>query len=326
MKGASLNTTSVSVLKTDSLVIVSQFIQGFVLSIYMIFGFIGNTVNIFIFVFTALSRTSSSLYLLSASIVNLLVTVFVLPIRLAADVFNRDITDLSLFSCRLISYLHYNCLALPPLFTLFACADRWAASCVQVNRRQFARTYIAKRAIVLIILLCCLLYSYILVTFTAEPIPPPPYCSIDDTYAIFGLTFQLLVYSLIPPFFTTLFSLGIIYNVVEKRKQIVPTVHGMNIPATDRSAVRRRNTRGLNQLQVMLVCQSIAGCVFTLPFSVINFVSLFVQNNQYFLSIFSYMRLFVFINYIVPFYIYVFSSKLYRDESKKMIRRIYHRH
>lgn len=321
-----MNQTLVSVPEMHSLATTSHIIHGFVLIICIIFGFIGNLLNIFIFVFTALSRSSSSLYLLSASITNFLVTVFVLPIRLAADVFDRDITDSSLFLCRLISYLYYNCLALPPMFTLFACADRWAASCVQANRRRFASAYVAKRVILFLIILSCSLYSYIFVTFTAEPIPPPPYCSIDDAYAIFGLTFQLIIYSLIPPFLTTLFSLGIIYNILGKRKQIVPTIERINNPVTDRTSIRRRNNRGLNQLQVMLVCQSIGECVFTLPFSIVNFVSLFDKNDEHFLAIFSYIRLLIFINYIAPFYIYICSSKLYRDESKKIIHRIYHRH
>ena len=312
------------IISLETLSITSQIIHAIVLMIYIFFGFIGNGFNLFILTSAALSRTSSSWYLFFASIDNLLITIIFLPIRLAADAFNQDITDDSLVVCRIISYLYYICLALSPLFTLFACIDRWAASCVEVNRRRFASSYVAKRLIPLIIILCCLLYSYIFVTFTTRPVPPPPFCSVDNSYAIFGLTFQLIIYSLIPPILTALFSLGIIYNATIKRNRIVVAVQGMNVSPVDGTV--RRGHRGLNQMQVMLVCQSIAECIFTLPFSIINLISLFVNIDEYFLSIYSYIRLFIYINYIIPFYIYVCSSKLYRDEWKKIIHQIYHRH
>lgn len=313
-----MNATSV-IISLEYLSSIGRIIHGIVLMIYIFLGLIGNILNILILTSTALSQTSSSWYLFFASINNLFLVVIFLPMRFAADAFNQDITDDALVLCRILSYFYYICLALSPWLILFACIDRWAASCVQVNRRRFASLYIAKRVIPLIIILCCLLYSYILVTFTTRPIPPPPYCSVDNSYAVFGLTFHLIIYSLIPPSLTVLFSLGIIYNVTRKRNRVVPTVRVMN-------GIVRRTHRGLNQMQVMLVCQSIAECLFTLPFSVINLVSLFDNIDEYFLSIYSYTRLFIYINYIIPFYIYISCSKLYRNEFKKIVHRVCHRH
>jgi len=320
------NATNVTVnliVSTDSLSLTSEMIIRSVLSIYIILGLIGNIFNIFLFTSTVLVRTSSTLYLLSTSIGDVFVTIFVIPYYLAADGFNQDITYNSLFACKLISYINYVGLGLPPFFTVLACADRWAASCVQVNRRRFASARTAKRLIPLSIILCCLLYSYVLVIFIHDPNPPPPYCSVHSTYAVFAVSFYLITYSLVPPFLMALFSIGIIFNVIRKQNRIMPAVRVLNTSTNTGEA--RRNHRRLGQMQIMLVCQAIAECIFTLPFSVINLISIVVDNNEYFLSIYSYIRLFIFINYVSSFYLFMFSSKLYRAEFKKLVQRIYNR-
>jgi len=316
-----INVTMNPFVSTNSLSLMSEIINRSVLFIYIIFGLIGNIFNVFLFTCPALFRTSSSLYLLSASIANLFVIIFVIPIRLAADGFDRDITSYSLLSCRFLSYIYYICLALPSFFTVLACADRWAASCVQVNRRRFASAHTAKRFIPLTIILCCLLYSYIFVIFNHDPNPPPPYCSVDHRYAVFGLSFYLIIYSLIPPFLMALFSICIIFNVIQKQHRIMPAIHTVHTLVN--GGVIHQHHSGLSQMQVMLVCQAITECLLTLPFSVINLISIVVDNNAYFLAIYSYFRLFIFINYVSSFYVYTLSSKLYRDEFKKLVQRIF---
>ena len=184
-----INDSGSTVISTYSISLITFIIQRSILSIYFIFGLIGNICNIYLFTRPALLRTSSSLYLLATSISNLFIMIFVIPFRLFADGFNLDPTSYSLLSCRIISYIYYICLALPPFYTVLACVDRWAASCVQVNRRRFANVHIAKRIIPIPIIFSCLLYSYILVTFSVDPTPPPPFCSVDDSYAIFVLSF-----------------------------------------------------------------------------------------------------------------------------------------
>jgi len=320
------NTSNVTVnpiVSTDLLSLTNQIIIRSVSFIYIIFGLIGNILNIFLFASPALIRTSSSLYLLSSSIADLFVTIFVIPYYLATDGFNWDITYNSLIACRLVSYINYVGLALPPFFTVLACADRWAASCVEANRRRFASTHTAKRLIPFSIILCCLLYSYILVTFNEDPNPPPPYCSVSPSYAVFALVFQLIIYSLIPPFLMALFSIGIIVNVLRKNNRVMPAVRVLN--TSSNTGVVHRNRRRMSQMQIMLVCQAIAKCILTLPFSVINLVSILVDNNEYFLSIYSFIRLVIFINYVSSFYLYISTSKLYRDELKKLAQRIYNR-
>jgi len=85
----------------------------------------------------------------------------------------------------------------------------------------------------------------------------------------------------------------------------------------------RQDRRQVSQMQMMLICQAISECIFTLPFSIINFISVVVANDEHFLTIYSYCRLLIFINYVSSFYVYTLSSKLYREELKKLIQRIF---
>ncbi|CAF1166055.1 unnamed protein product [Adineta steineri] len=302
----------------------SQIIHCILLFIYFLFGIVGNTLNIFLFIRSALSRTSSSVYLLCGSIGDLSVTIFIIPFRIFADGFNLDLTSYSLLSCRLVSYLYYVALTVPRFCIILANADRWAASCVQANRRKFASIYVARRLVPVIIVVCCLLYSHIFVTFTTDYTPPPPFCSVNDYYSVPILLLQLITYSIVPPFFMAFFSIGIILNSMQRRHRTAPTTIQL-VTILPMNTMIRRKRRPLNQMQVMLICQAMIDCVLTLPFSLINLVSLLVDNDNSFLTLYSFVRLIIFINYVSSFYIYTSSSKLYRDEFKKLIKRLFNR-
>jgi hypothetical protein len=121
-----------------------------------------------------------------------------------------------------------------------------------------------------------------------------------------------------------LFSICIILNVLGKRNRVMPAIHAINT-STNRGIVRR-NRRQLSQMQVMLVVQAIAEFFLTLPFSIINLISIVVNDDEYFLSIYSFCRLFIFLNYVSSFYVYTLSSQLYRDELKHLVERLFNRH
>lgn len=320
-------TTAAIIITPDdsSFVVLSSTIHKIVLSFYIIFGLIGNIFNILLFQSAALRQTSTSFYLLSESISNLIVVCLTLPIRLLSDGFGLNVTDYSLLSCQLISYIYFTCLALPPIFTTLACVDRWAASCVEVNRRRFANKSMAKRMIPLAIIFCGLIYAPIFVTFDMSTDPPPPFCSISLKYAFCGLIYYLLTYSIIPPGFMIGFTIGVILHIRRKRTGIVHVAPPVGQSISNDSHSTRGNRRRLSPMQFMLICQAFSECLLTLPFSLTNILSLFVDYDQHFLMIYSYTRLLLFISYVSSFYIFTLSSKLYREEFKKFIRRLWHR-
>ncbi|UJR36784.1 hypothetical protein I4U23_029497 [Adineta vaga] len=277
-----------AIITISSLSYIGEAINRFVLIIYLILGIIGNISNILLFTSPNLVRTSTSFYLFFAALSNLFVITFVISLRLLADGFSNDLTSYSL------------AVSLPPLFTVLACADRWTASCVQIHRRRFATIYIAKRIIPCTIIFCCLLYLHIPITYNIDLRPPPPYCSVSVVYAI----------------------IGIIINVRQERNRVQPDVQLTNRPA-NRIIIRRYPRRHLSQMQVMLICQSVIECIVALSFGIINIVSIIVNNDERFLFAYSFIRLFIFFNYVSSFYIYTMSSKMYRQELKKLVKKFF---
>ena len=302
----------------------SEWASRIILVLYFVFGLTGNTFNVLLFTRPALKRTSTSIYLLAASIANIVVVLLVLPFRLLADGFELDATADSIIACRVISYIYHVSLAIPPFFNIMACADRWAATSWQVNRRRLASIDRAKRWIPIPIVVSLALYSYVLFTYTAQPTPPPPYCSVADAYAVPILLFYLIIYSVLPPSMMILFSLGILYNVYRQRDRIAPTIRVVNTSTVTGNLPRARHRR-FSQMQLMLVCQSTIDCIFTLPFCLVNLISLIVINDEYFLLVYSLLRLLIFFNYISSFYVYTLSSQLYRSQLKEFFKLIFRR-
>ena len=298
---------------------ISEITNRIVLLQYFLFGLIGNLLNVLLFTRPALKRTSTSIYLLAASIANLVVVLFVLPFRLLADGFQLDPTASSIVACRIISYIYHVFLAIPPFFNIMACADRWAATSLQVNRRRLATFNHAKHWIPIPIVMALVLYVYVLFTFTAEPTPPPPFCSVEDDYAVPVLSFYLIIYSVIPPSLMIFFSVNILYNVYRQRDRIAPTIRAVNTSLRSGSGQQARRPR-FSQMQLMLICQSTIDCTFTLPFCLINLVSLIMINNEHFLLVYSLLRLLTFFNYISSFYVYTLSSRLYRRELREFFK------
>jgi hypothetical protein len=306
----------------DSLIhfyLVSEIISRIVLPQYFVLGLIGNTLNVLLFARPALRRTSTSIYLLAASMANIVVVLLVLPLRFFADGFQLDPTAVSIVACRIISYIYHVSLTIPPFFNIMACADRWAASSLQVNRRRLATVDHAKRWIPIPVVISLILYSYVLFTFTADSTPPPPVCSVDDAYAVPILSFYLIIYSVAPPSLMIFFSLSVLYNVYRQRDRIVPTIRVVN-PSLPRGITQRRRPARFSPMQLMLICQSTIECIFTLPFCLINLVSLIVINDEYFLLVYSSLRLLTFFNYISSFYVYTLSSRLYRRELREVFK------
>ncbi len=100
-----------------------------------------------------------------------------------------------------------------------------------------------------------------------------------------------------------LFSISIISNVLGKRDRVMPVIHA--IKTSTNGSVIRRNRRRFSQMRVMLICQAKTECLLTLPFSIVNLTSIVVVNDKYFLAIYSFCRLFIFLNYVSSFHMFI---------------------
>lgn len=157
------------------------------LSIFYIFGTIGNILLICILVQSTHRRNSCSLYLLSATIVNFILIQCILP----AGIYSGRHTDpqnISLVWCKIRSYLFNALLMLYRWYKMAACVDR-AAMC---NRRAWIRSFstarTAYRVIAVITIVWLLIPIHLAVyfeNFTGRCIPQPGlYAKLFSAYSI----------------------------------------------------------------------------------------------------------------------------------------------
>ena len=123
----------------------------------LIFGTIGNLLNIFILTRKSLQKNSCAFYFLFSSIANLSCLWFGLFTRLLSG-YDLDPTTWNTVICKFRFYITYISLYLSSFFLLYASIDRWASSSTNVGIRQFSRIQIAHRVVAYTILFALLFY------------------------------------------------------------------------------------------------------------------------------------------------------------------------
>ncbi|CAF3190493.1 unnamed protein product [Rotaria socialis] len=139
---------------------IALFILRVGLIIFIIFGTVGNALNLFIFTCRTLSQLSCTLHLIAASIDNTLVIFTSLLTRLLANGFSIDRTITSNVMCKLRFYFGYVFFALSPYFYTLACFDRYCSISTSATRRSWCSEKLAKRLIIGVIILACILYCH----------------------------------------------------------------------------------------------------------------------------------------------------------------------
>ncbi|CAF3923339.1 unnamed protein product [Adineta steineri] len=290
-------------------------INLYFIPIIIIFGIIGNILNIFIFTRPALHR-SCSIYFLAGSFNGLIILIF----GTLNDWFSQIFPVLnpigtSLSYCRFLNYFIYVIYNLAPYFTACITIDRFLSSCPDANlRRLSSRPQTAYIVIPIVILMTSIAYIHIPIRYTiirsiCQPVP--------GFYANFF------------PFFTTgyyffaiiliiIFGLGTSYNIRSRRRRIQPLVNTNRV-------VERRRARGDAQLLIILFVHVICYAALALPFHItlmiaaikptlaVNIIFLFAQQIT-----------FVTLNLSqsISFYVFTLTAKMYRKELINLIRRV----
>jgi hypothetical protein len=289
----------------------SMYLTRVVLTLFIIFGTIGNALNIFIFTRPALLRASCTLYLLAGSIDNILVIYTSLLTRLLANGFSTDITITSNVMCKTRYYFGYVFLALSPYFFILACFDRYCSSSSSSARRAWCNKKLAKRLIIGAIILACILYSHMAIFFELKTSEAQVICYTQPgIYDTFYRIFYLVVYCILPSVFMGLLCVKALFNVRIQAHRIKPML------ATGNETLRRIDRRVIRVLFVQILTQVL--CI--LPFAIINLLALFIDTTTV-LYIFL-NRLFVlplFVSYATSFYFFTLSSRVYRQELLKLV-------
>ncbi|CAF1622486.1 unnamed protein product [Rotaria sp. Silwood1] len=281
-----------------------------VLILLMVFGTIGNILDLFIFTRRKLLHSSCTLYFIAASIDNILAIYLSVLHRLLIDGFSIDIGSLSPIVCKLRAYFGYMALSLSPYLFILACFDRYCSSSSSIIHRSWNNKKIAKRCICGAIILAAILYLHMPVFFEIQSNESNVICYPQQgIYDSFWRIFYLVIYCFSPSICMSLLCLLTAINIHRQLRQIRPAL------AISGNLNRRLNHNLIRILFSHLITQIL--CI--LPFAIINLLGMFVNRNTLTYSFFlRILTLPLFASYATNFYVNTMSSRIYRREFIKL--------
>ena len=163
----SLSLSQISPTMAVTLAQVQEAMSLYGLSTFLILGTIGNLLLICILIQRTHRRNSCSLYLLSATVVNLILILCILPLAIySAD--HVDPQNVSLLWCKIRSYLFNALLMLYRWYKMAACIDRAAMCSRRPWIRALSEARTARRTISVITIVWLLIPIHLAVYFRIE--------------------------------------------------------------------------------------------------------------------------------------------------------------
>lgn len=293
----------------------------------LIFGLLGNLLNLLTFLCQTSLKQSVSLYFIIISLNNLVLFVIGLTSRVIIDGFQvKVLGDDSNAFCKIRTYLVYSLFSISSWLLVFATVDRYYSTSTSATKRQYVCSIqLARKCVFITIVGCLLTHGHILVFYNYFYLlnPYDEYeltCAVQSiVYNFFFAFFILIFYSLLPPILIGILGLLTLHNIRISRRNINPT-----------NVATNNNTRDRNQLIKILSLQIITLIIFTIPHSIywiyIGFNSsngtesksnLARQYERFFLHV---VRLLLYINYGSSFFIQIAFSKTFRCEFLKTLQ------
>ena len=298
--------------------------------IILIFGMIGNILNLIIFTREKFIKQSCSFYFLCISLNNIAMYLIGLTTRIIDDGFklNLSYNNTSIY-CKIRNYLVYTLFSISSWLFVLASLDRFYGTNQSTIQRQLYCSYrMAFKLSFLTIGICVLAHIHMIIFYDFF-LTLNPYnrltlkCTSNAlAYNIFYAFFILIFYSLLPPLLMSIIGILTVKNFRQSRRQI----NSITMFTLSRTMKTRRE---INQLIKVLSLQIILLIIFTIPHSsywiYIAFTSSILKTNlireyeKFFLNI---ARILLYINYGSSFYIQIIISKTFRDEFFKFFYKI----
>ena len=294
------------------LVRLAEDISRIAVPIIIVVGVLSNALNILVLIRPALYQQACSRYFLALAIGNLIYSAVILLCSMLADQYHLDATKISNSSCKFVLYATQLGIFLPPNFIVLAAIDRWCGSSTDARLRKFSSIKTARWMIVFTIILFAVITSNTAIAADLRDTDPFG-CSIraDTLYKQVYVFVQIFILCIITPCLMALFGLLTICNVQKAR--IAPTVIS-------------RDRRTGNQLVRMLLLQVGTHIILILPSSVTYLMYVLPNNIKYkpdFPAATLFSMLPLHLSYIIPFFLYVISARLYRRELIQLFNRIF---
>ncbi|CAF2944540.1 unnamed protein product [Rotaria sp. Silwood2] len=295
--------------------------------IMFLIGVLGNIFNLMVFTRKNFFRKSCFLYLLAASINNIVMFLIGLSTRIMDDGFQITIfrSDSDVY-CKFRIYLVYTLFAISNWFLVFASFDRfYSTSQSALKRQRFCCNRMAFKLICLTVIGCLLTHIHIIIYYKYLYYlnvynKPTLTCASDNgIYTMFFSFFMLIFYSLLPPILMLLIGLLTLNNIRKSHQQINP------------NRTQTLTRRDAHQLIKTLSIQIALLIITTIPHSSYWIYMAFASGQysmktnltlEYEKFILNIVRLILYINYGSIFYIQISISKTFRNEFIKIINKM----
>ena len=286
--------------------------------IMYIFGFIGNLLNIRVFIRWSRSNLTvneqnrtgnSSLYLLTTSIANLILIFYPLLVRILVDGYQHLVTDSNDFLlCKFRYYILQTSLIISLICVCMATFDRYLITSRSVHLRQLSTTRRTTIRIILFIIVVSSLHSIPIGIYYVKSIVGD--CIIiSSSYSNYYLYFVIVFfYGIFPICFLSIFGL-LTYKQIQ---------------SIQRTTSSNRHTNIDKQISQMILCQCVALVSSYIPYCIQHiYFAKFVDKTIYpsgFNLLFRIITIILFyVNPVTSFYIFCLSTPNFRKEVKKIL-------
>jgi hypothetical protein len=264
---------------------------------------------------------SGSLYLLTASICDFIhLEIGPLPNILQYG-FDYDWNTSSIIFCKTKSYFVFVITAISATLTSLANINQYILSSKKNKRWKYSSKIIAIRCIYLTIIISFIISIPIAFCYTRH------YHSSENEQLICSNPLQSTFCFVIQIIYTCLFNgflhpfLMIIFGICTYKN-----IHHIQ----QRSLVKSNRIRQINyQMSLMLILQSIKSIFTSLPFAIFNFYLLITMKNSKSLlyqvkeNLISQIIYFLFWSNYTSFFVYIYSSNIFKDQWKKTMKKIF---
>lgn len=297
----------------DSLLRLAVQLTQVTVPIIIVFGIMGNSLNIFIFTRRNLIGHACTLYFLALAVNNLFYTSVLLIFNLLADGYRIAPALQSNAFCKLFSYALNLMPTLSAYFIVLASIDRFCASSSKASYRRFSSVKMARRLILTMVNLFAAFFIGILFAFELR-LDDGLGCTTRNNI-LFNQIFlflEMIIYVMLAPLLMSLFGMLTICNTRRARIQ----------PMGDTGRHRRTES----QLARMLIVQVGTHLILTLPFTTI-FLMLVLpipwRGALVFRFIYITCKIPLYLSFVSPFFMYTLSAQVYREELNRLGRKLF---
>ncbi|CAF0796684.1 unnamed protein product [Adineta ricciae] len=293
------------------------------MSIFIIlFGSVGNVLNLLIFSRPKHRTNPCAVYFFYAAIAGLIALYSGLTSRIFAG-FQLDLSATTEGLCPARAIIVWVSTTASSWFLTYATVDRYCISCRQVNRRNLSNLQYTHRLMVLTIAGASLIFSETFYCYVPNLKGSPLLCyGRNMTCRLYNEIASALLFVFIPSAIMLVFGYGTVDNVRKLLSSITPTV------GTDGTARSIRKTD--RQLIQMLITQVILSTIFNVPLSIhrLYLTSTLAQAKSPLKAAienlcFQIFYLLSFLTFGIPFYIYTLTGTVFKSECKSLFQSIF---